>query len=201
MFFWQVGTLLAPFFLFDLHVLRLVVFGARICLRCIAAIARNGDPRCFCRTWTAALSKKSLRWTKKRAIEVMQGHSQHLIREVWAGNLQRDTWTVMRKMLENTNCYGFCCQVISFPPVKWNASQLFPGCEVDLYAVKGTRSLRQPRTLRTKAKEPLKPCHDTSTPFGLLGANQKSHHGLTSFLSNHKVLPACHLEFASELAG
>jgi len=58
------------------------------------------------------LSKKSLRWTKKRAIEVMQGiASQHLIREVWAGNLQRDTWTVMRKMLENTNWYGFCCQV------------------------------------------------------------------------------------------
>lgn len=49
--FWQVGTLLAPyFFSFDLHVLRLVVFGARIRLRCIAAIARDGDPRCFCRT-------------------------------------------------------------------------------------------------------------------------------------------------------
>ena len=182
MFFCRGWHFVSTFFSFDLHVLRLVVFGARICLRCIAAIARNGDPRCFCRTWTAALSKKSLRWTKKRAIEVMQGiASQHLIREVWAGNLQRDTWTVIRKMLENTNCYGFCCQVLSFPPVKWNASQLFPGCEVDLYVVKGTRSLRQPHKLRTKAKEPVKPCHDTSPPFGLSGANKKSHHGFTSF--------------------
>ena len=34
--------------------------------------------------------------------------------------------------------------VLSLPPVKWNSSQLFPGCEVDLYTVKGTGSLRQP---------------------------------------------------------
>ena len=145
-FFWQVGTLLAPFF-----------FVWPPCPATCCFWGSNLPSLHSChssqRRPSLLLPHLNCGFVKEiTSLDEEKSHRSH------ARNCQPtfDSWSVGWKFAKrhldcnekNAGEYTLQRFLLSGPflsPEKWNASQLFPGCEVDLYVVKGTRSLRQPK--------------------------------------------------------